>query len=301
MYRVRKPPRPLLSETILTAFHRQVWRDLWYLEISCLDEVGILARLCSHLKSHKINILTLNNMTANQGAHHVIRLSLDCRKYDNGPDLSNAERRDNPAAQLGRLEREITLKFIKEIRFLGSRPAVFIRRNHALWRFDRDLDRLDDEPVQRRLQIQQSSFKFPEEDLLEIAEAHARYFQRELADLGPAQVLSTAQPSSEVCRLLVFFRNLGVVPLSLSIDNEPGAISSIVSVLSESNCNILAGKSWTGGHYSRTFLWLLLEDRTASPGASSDSETIQRIAKWLEDSKQISVFRPKPNQPLGMT
>jgi len=294
MYHMRQPMKHLFSEITITPFDSVLWSDLWFIRMINRDGKGILARLADFLKKRNINIVGMSSSTTDQGRDHAARVVVDCSGYDSKIDKNHDYRSTNASATMARLERELSLEFIQELRFLDkTTPSVSVYRNLALWRLYREMMKVSPKPRGKLLQIKGGAVALPKSELLQISETYSRRFGVSTEELGDPCALVSTSLFSDVIQLSMFFKDTGVASCVFSLDNRAGAIAAISGALASSGFNILGSRSWTTNH-NRTSVLILVNGKNGSGDLlMKDRELLQEVNSLVFSSELARSYSPE--------
>ncbi len=296
LYRISLPEDRPLAEFVFTPFKNALWSDLWYVKLVNREKKGIVAKLAQFMQDRKINIIGMDSNTILQGKYHVSKIAIDCRRYKSEEDGNYNYRRNHPGATMNLLKKELTLKFIEEIRFFEpSYPCISIERNQSLWRLEKEINEHAVLLSEESLCIRDGCFEMPPKYIDQIRRSYTRNTS---GGKNEPQVLMTFDEESDFLRLVIFFKNFGIAPFTVSVKNRPGAIAAVAKSLSEEGYNILASK----GHsidIERIFIWMLLQTPSCDLTPIADQMLVERVREILLSSEAVRVFRPQiVSQPI---
>ena len=128
----------------ISPFPRELWKDLWRIELEVEDKSGILSQVIQILNKHSIEILAAEGAEASIGSYHIMSIIISTQNYRSPRDGDANERAVNSAAMLKELEAEITVELIEFLR-LSDRGSIKlkIRRLDAYWQISRKISGRD--------------------------------------------------------------------------------------------------------------------------------------------------------------
>ena len=289
LYRIPDPKNHIFSEFVITPFNISVWQDLWSVQLINAEQKGILARLARFMRERRINIISVNSSTIDQGAYHASRLVLDCTQYNDGIDRDHRYRSGEPAAALNQLQRDLTLEFIEEVRLFNSNhPSIAVVRNLSMWRLYQEVKGAEIHAEGTRLRIENGRVTLPDEELRRLKRQLTRTWRSEPP--GDPWALTSVDDYSDAIRIFPFFQNMAIVPLAVTIDNRPGAIAAVAQVLSANHINVLASKGWTSADQQWTHVWMLMRDDSQEILPIADEQVEERIEGLLLASESLHTF-----------
>lgn len=284
LYRVAISEESSIVELILTPFPRQLWTDLWYIKMMSRETKGIVARLSSLMRERKINIVGMDSSTTLQGSYHSSCIALDCRGYTNTADGNHDNRRSNPEARLSQLQDEMVLEFIHDLRFFHpSFPCISIERDLTLWSLERAATESGTMLPEKRVSLQDGYFVIPEKEI--------NWIRGRFQGADECSLVSF-DAESYLIRVILFFKNQGIVPLALTFDNTPGAIAALTKALREGGCNIL-GTRFLSVDEERMFAWIVLDQLEADPGQKEDELVSCRVSQLIKTADGLRKFSPE--------
>ena len=292
LYRLNTNSEDRIVEFVFTPYHRQVWQDLWSVSITVSDRPGILNRLAGFFQDRKINIITMNSSALEHGKYHALRIVIDCTKYDHNLDGKHRKRKELPNANLNHLYRELTLDFIREVRFFNPNyPSLSIYRLMTLWRLFHHsrLNSMGPGKIQK-LRKEIGSVFISKEDIERIRTSYIKQYRVEVEADRELYGLVSVNSSSDVVRVIPFYKNFGIIPLSVSLSNEPGAIAALTNVLSNNGYNIIGSKAWTSERQSRSSLWMLIQDLNQNSYPCDDGKIKEKMIRKLKRSKSLEKY-----------
>ena len=277
-----------VAELVLTPFPRQVWSDLWYVNLLNRETKGIVARFSDLMYRRNINIIGEDSSTTLQGGYHSSRIALDCRGYSSTADGNHRERRANPDARLQRLQDELVLVLLDDLRFFSpSFPCIAIERDLTLWSLESALTEAALTHPEEKVTIEHSCFEIPQRDIDRIK----RKPRAGGEDSVPKALVSFA-PESDLLRIVVFFQNQGIVPFALTFDNNPGAIAALTKALSDYDYNILASR-FLSMDEERMYAWILMEQMGGDPTQKEDRMVSSRVSEIVMQAEEFGKFLPR--------
>lgn len=276
LYRIPHPENHLLVEYAITPISQLTWQDLWVVTIITIEFPGIIGRTAKFLGDLGINIIFMNTCTIEQSQYHSMRLLIDCARYRSNVDKDHEQRRSNPNAMLSQLKRLLVVEFIADIA-PPPYPSIAIERCLAFWSLYQECIKAFSIPPGRRLTVRDGVVTLPEMELI--------------SDGSPAQILINVDQDAGLVRLFPFHPNSGIVALSLSTANKPGAIAAVASCLGKGGFNILASKAWTSDENRRTSLWLLLQDLRSRPASQEDAKVRSDASSLLISADTLKAFQ----------
>jgi hypothetical protein len=238
-----------------------------------------------------INIIGMDSSTTLQGEYHISRTALDCRAYACGRDGTHDERRVNPEARLTQLGEDLALEFIGELRFFEPAFAcVAIERDLSLWSLYKAATDSAGSLYPARVSVKNGFFEIPDEEV----ELIRRKCRPAVVDTNSVpQVLVALDAESNLLRLAIFFEDHGIVPITLTFDNRPGAIAALTKSLCDNGCNVLASR-FVSVDEERMLAWLLLEQLGGgSRRKKDDGMVVGRIRDFLMADNEFHGFEPK--------
>jgi acetolactate synthase small subunit len=289
LYRIPDPKNHIFSEFVITPFNISVWQDLWSVQLINVEQTGILTRLARFMRERKINIVSVNSSTIDQGAYHASRLVIDCTQYSYGVDRDHQYRSGEPAATLSQLQRELTLEFIEEVRLFNSNhPSIAIVRNLSMWRLYQEVKGAEIQAEGTRLRIENGKVTLPDEELRRLKHQLARVRGNEPP--GDPWALTSVDDYSDAIRIFPFFQNMAIVPLAVTVDNRPGAIAAVAHVLSTNQVNVLASKGWTSADQQWSHVWMLLRDESQESLPVPDEQVETRVKDLFLTSGELRAY-----------
>jgi glycine cleavage system regulatory protein len=295
LYRLSQPANDALIEYIITPYKRRMWQDLWSISMTNSDEPGILRRLADLLQDRNINILSLNSSTIELGKYHSSRIIIDCINYSSPHDRTGHDRSYQAAAALNQLKREIELDFLKELRFFHpDYPDLSLERIHVLWRLYHQYN-FNSWGSENKLLVNNGRVNLPEKEINAVRRFYAHKYKVELESLVAPLGLISIDHTADVIRIFPFFKNLAIVPLSIVLENRPGAVAAISKALSDNNFNIIASKAWIAEDQgeSTTVVWMLLQDLKRDQFPCDDSLVTQDIKEFIGRSDELKDYNPR--------
>lgn len=290
LYRIMHPEDQLLAELVLTPFERSLWRDFWYVLMVNREQKGVFAKLVSFLRERHINIVGMTSTTVDHGLYHVSKMAIDCRGHKNEIDLDHQAREHNPASKLSRLRRELIVHFIHELRlFDPSYPSLLIQRDHSLWTLYNQVRQAGSQ-VALIKKGENVYCQIPSKEIERIAATYSRVCNLTIQQLGEPQALVTFDEASHLTRICIFFSNLGIVPILVSVNDRPGALAAVAETLCREDFNILASKAWTLHGQDRMYMWALVRHMSKLIFPFNDAEIADRINEELVRSKASSEY-----------
>ena len=280
LYRVPHPKQPSLCELVITPVRHDVWQDLWMITMFYRDVPGILARLSRLLHARGINIVSMNSSTVELGQFHQSRVLVDCTRYSSEVDHSHNHRKSQPNCSLSRLKRELTMEFIREIA-PPPYPSVTIDRCLSFWSLYQACVKAHSFPHPRKLCVAHGSIELPSDEI-----------KRLCGECEGTRMLISTDASAELVRIFPFSPHSGILPVSLSLDNRPGAVASVTKVFSDGSFNILAAKAWTSEDQQRTSLWFLVRAPSEKEILFDDLEIQMHLNNRISSSPELCSFNP---------
>lgn len=283
-----------LSELLITPIPSDLWPYTWEVTITVQEREGILARLAQFMGDRDINILRANSITVDQSRSHVIRIVVDCRSYKSQQDGDRFDRINKPNAKLRGLQRYLEVEFIEEIYFLRPlHPDISVRRNTTLWRAFQEKE---ERPIRRgkRLPISKGFVELPKKTMNRIMKSYSDHYEIALAKLDTPLGLISFDEYSDLARVFVLYRGLGMIPMIITLDNCPGAIAEATHLLQKNKFNILASRAWSSHDQDRTTAWLLLQDLTVRSLPIEDQKICDKVDAILSDESALSLKKYRP-------
>jgi hypothetical protein len=289
LYRFPHSRQSSLCELVITPLRHDMWQDLWMITMFYRDVPGMLARLSGILHARRINIVSMNSSTIELGEFHQSRVLVDCAKYCSEVDHSHNYRKSHPNCSLSRLKRELTMEFIREIA-PPPYPSVTIERCLSFWSLYQACTQAHSFPYPIKLRVNQGSVELPGVEMKKLC-----------AESEGARMLISTDPSAELIRIFPFSPHNGILPVSLSLDNRPGAIASVTKALGDARFNILSAKAWTSEDQQRTSLWLLIRSPRDKEFLFDDPGIEAHVNDIISSSQELSSFNPSVESLVSAT
>jgi len=252
-----------ITELVITPIRRELWRDIWTLELTVKEKRGTFSRLSRVLSDLGINIILEYSATSHHGRNHTAQFVIDCHGYKSALDLNTERRSSLGHANLEELSTRLLVEFIDEIILVRPRvPSFRMHRNLNLFHLYSDLIQNPGRTREHKLTLEDGAIGLPQQILDFIRRSHFRLIP-ESGALQPMG-LSVLEQNSDLLRIFVFFRETGIIAITLRLRNEPGAIAAATDLLQHLGFSVISSKSWTSCDMEYTNLWLLIQSETCS-------------------------------------
>jgi hypothetical protein len=266
LFHVDTPEVHSHSELLLTAYDPQTWRDLWQMKLTARDQPGVVARLTEVLGAQRIQILRADTVTS--GRTHLVELAIDCREYRSPLDEDLRKRVWRGRQTLEDLQFLVEASAIDMLAFVGETPSVEIRRNHTLWSIHHD-DMLKKRHVEGGFPVTRRG------RWVHFSESRLTVVRRQLANRNQVPpnllvcpiMLPNFDEGDGVCRILVSFKELGIIPLKLYAERDSRLVPALTAMLMASGYDVLSTVMHRAG--ARTAVSMLLRDLRATIPARS--------------------------------
>lgn len=294
LYSIQHPRDHFLSELVITPFNRMLWQDLWSIKMINRDVPGIIKRLGRLMQSNNINIVSMNSTTTDLGRYHASRIVVDCTKYKSPIDRDHEYRSSKADAVLNDLKREVIIEFIRELRFFNPHyPSIAIERILPLWRLYQESLGVDIRAFNIPMKIIDENLIIPKKELKRIEYSYSSFYQVSDELLGNPIALVSADEDLDLIRVFPFYRNFGIVSLSITTENRAGAIAAVGKSLSDAGFNVLASNAWTSSEQDRTSIWIVIKDLNIDQWPFDDSKVIERAKNVISMDVELQGYKPK--------
>jgi hypothetical protein len=235
---VEPPRRPELGRPIsvfMSPFPPDCWGDLWHLEMSFQDRVGVMAALFELLRKLNVVPLAAESCTFASGEHHKAVVVCDCRAYKSDLDASHEVRIKRELAELQGLRAMVAAEFLEDLVFTnGFEPHLRLVRNAGHFRAFKRLR-------SRRREPQTATVA---DGYVRLPSAVIDHIQKEtntrLSDMNGAVVSDT---SDRCLRLFVVGNQAGAMHLRVTLPPTAAGGSAVVfSAFLRRNFDILGSR-----------------------------------------------------------
>ncbi len=247
-------------EMVIAPIDFLAWADVWRINITTEERVGVVNRLFQVLERAELNVLAAETSSIERQRYHTCEVIVDAREYADKSDGDSATRQSKPSAQLKDLERSILAEMLPFVLCEGGRPKIKVRRLKGLY----DAVKAKHEAI-LRAQIGEASVKpvvdFSEIDAvddslgLDEGESAKEYspsgqlllpenIRRALSNMfretdGGADYLLASDTRDRFLRAYLVSRALPLITATIRHVEKPGAIEKITRSLSHRNLNIV--------------------------------------------------------------
>ncbi|HEY5955689.1 MAG TPA: hypothetical protein VIV60_04010, partial [Polyangiaceae bacterium] len=228
-----EPGRPI--EVFISPFIPDCWGDLWHLEVSFLERVGVIAALFDLLRRSDVTPLAAETSTCASGERHKAVIVCDCRKYASSLDADAATRMSRELAELQGLRALVAAEFLEDLVFTnGLEPHLRLVRNAGHFRAYKRLQH-------RRREAQPAVI---EDGRLWLPAAVVNHIRRETsADFSLANCMVVSDSSDRCLRLFLTSDQARVFHVRGKVEGESSmAVSNLLLELQRRKFDLLGAR-----------------------------------------------------------
>lgn len=225
-------------ELIVARHAPEDWGDVWYLDISMLDEAGVVDEIAACLASIGLTVDQVQNTPS--GEYLVVRYTLTARGYRSPAGEGHLERLHGQGSSLADVRRLIEVRFIERLRFLDRRPVVAITHNAALARLRHaHFDNQRQVEAAQQLIGDGGRFTLPQHAKSHAEAWIARHHRVAVTDLRTPVIARCHDESGHFLKFVIGYAETG---LALYSSREPikGSVADLTDRLRRNHYDIIA-------------------------------------------------------------
>lgn len=259
-----------VTEIIASVAPRAHWRDIWRLETTLCDRMGLVSELADLLKERGVSILATRATTVEAGRAFDLDLHLDATAYASEIDGASEDREENPLVPLTELEAWVAAEFCEDLQFVSpDRPMLRLRRNIPLFRAAGS--DVPGHAVRLRSGRVNLAGVLP----------NTVVARRRSGNTAPSVCHFVADEDHLLLRMYFLPPGLGFRHIRLALRNEVGAFALVASALSEREFNIHQAYLRTTGAADRLLVDLMVRFEYATPQQGDDVRVKEKIRKLV--------------------
>jgi hypothetical protein len=290
-----------IPELIVSPINFDAWHDLWRIEVTMYEAVGVVHKLLKVLRNHGLNVLAEESSSIERQRYHTTELIVDASKYSGPTDRDSEQRSQGHIESVPDLERALLAEVIQNITFWPSgKPRIKIRRMKGLHEAAQAyriahlayMKRQGYRPTieHARAQVEETKgwIRLPSD----IESLLGGVLWEETAD--PRRSNQRKHPSyllvsdtKERYLRAYFIRSTdAILPVTIEHEERIGALAAITDTIKENGFNILASLSRLYAHGGRAQYELVLQPPEGI--AKEGEENIKREFEKVLGTKELS-------------
>jgi uncharacterized protein with ACT and thioredoxin-like domain len=281
-------------EFIISPIKFEKRNDLWKIEISFHDRVGIIKEFTDFLRQLNIDIVSFKSYAVESGKFLFIKAVIDTQFYYSSYDKDPNYLPKNETL-LSAFEAKISSVFIEDLLFHDfGKPFFFLYKNSPLQRSVRKLNK------RFEVKIKESVITLNEELYNEtITYLEQSYHSKKINLIQPNVIQASiiSEPDNNFFRVFIYYKNAGIVHLRIKTENTIGSISKISSLFQSNNYNIIQifTRNFDNGKFSLNDF--LIEAPIENIKTFDDQQILRFFGFEINKSEELSKYVKSINIP----
>lgn len=304
-----------MPEIIVSPINFASWPDLWRIEATVTEEVGVVHKILKVLRDHNINVLAEESSSIDRQRFHRVELIVDLRAYASISDGDTAKRSTGIVEALPDLCRALLAQLTQQITFMPSRePRLRISRMNGLHEAHRAYQIVHHQYIngqgfrptveEARAEVVGSKgwITLPRDILTSLSQAVNPIPPSEQRAEDGLSYLLVSDTKERYLRSYFVRPSDRLLSVTLSHEEKIGALSRITDILQRSRFNILTSLCRLYTHGGRAQYELVLQpplELTTNEAVRREFERILGVRDLLSEYKLEVSYKLNYKSPFG--